>query len=137
MNKESRSDLSVDTHALSDIIDATARRRRGDLGCVSLAEAEGFDCPTFFTAAFNYFATGEGHTMGVVMGYAHSATQLNENVVEDFGAYHSAGAEIWPQLLIPPEGKSLIPDLIRTVISDPSQVVGNFHFFSTYHLNQS
>lgn len=129
--------VTVDSSPLSDIVEATARRRKEDLGFVSLTEAGGFDYPTFFTASFDYFATGEGHTVGIVMGYAPSAAQLNELVVEHFGSYYASGAEVWPQLQLPPDAGSLVPDAIRAVISDPSQVFGHFYFASTYHLNQS
>lgn len=126
-----------ETYALSDIVEAASRQRREDLGFVTLNEAAGFDFPTFFTAAFDYFATGEGHTVGIVMGYAPSAAQLNELVLEHFGGYYASGAEVWPQLQLPPNAGSMVPDAIRAVISDPSQVIGHFYFASTYHLNQS
>ena len=127
----------VESQPLSDIIEATSRRRQEDLGFVALTDAAGFDYPTFFTATFDYFATGEGHTIGIVMGYAQTATQLNELVIEHFGSYYASGAELWPQLQLPPNAKSLIPDAIQAVISDPTQVIGNFYYASTYHLNQS
>ena len=34
------------------------------------SEIDGFSYPTFYTASFDYFATGEGMTIGIVMGYA-------------------------------------------------------------------
>lgn len=126
-----------EAHPLSDIIDAAARRQREDAGCVSLAEAEGFDYPTFFTCTFNYFATGEGQSIGVVMGYAHSAEQLRGVVTDEFGSYYASGAELWPRLHLASDVRSLIPDAIRKVIADPAQVIGNFHYSSRFHLNQS
>lgn len=122
---------------LSDIIDAASRQRREDAGCVSLAEAEGFDYPTFFTCTFYYFATGEGQSIGIVMGYAHSAAQLRSVVIDEFGSYYASGAELWPRLHLAADVRSLIPDAIRAVIADPTQVIGNFHYSSRFHLNQS
>lgn len=137
MTKTPMNGPTLESHALSDIIDATARSRRQDLGCVSLAEAEGFDYPTFFTCTFDYFATGEGQSIGILMGYAHSADQVNSMVTDHFGGYYASGAEIWPRLHLPPSVQSLIPEAIRAVIAEPARVIGNLYYMSTYHLNQS
>ena len=128
---------TVESYPLSDIIESTERRRQEEFGFVSLIEAGGFDYPTFFTATFDYFATGEGLTIGIVMGHAHSAARLTELVTENFGTYYASGAELWPRLQLPPNATSLVPDAIRAVIADPTQVIGNFFYASTYHLNQS
>ncbi len=137
MNNSPDKSSTAESYPLSDIVEATERRRRADFGFVSLTEAGEFDYPTFFTAVFDYFATGEGQTIGIVMGYAPSAARLSELVIENFGTYYASGAELWAQLKLPPGAKSLVPDAIRAVIDDPTQVIGNFYFASTYHLNQS
>lgn len=137
MTKPPLNGPTLESHPLSDIIDATARSRRQDLGCVSLAEAEGFDYPTFFTCTFDHFATGEGQSIGILMGYAHSAEQLIGMVTDHFGSYYAGGAEIWPRLHLPPSVQSLIPEAIQAVIAEPARVIGNFYYVSTYHLNQS
>ncbi len=137
MKKTSRPSEPVEVAALSDVIKAAEDRRKADLGYVELTEVDGFDFPTFFTAVFDYYATGEGMTIGIVMGYAPRAEDLRARVNEHFGAYYAAGAEIWPKLHAPPRFERLIPDAIRGVISDPAQVIGNFFYVSTYHLNQS
>lgn len=136
--KDPCTQTTAESRPLSDLVEATARRRRDELAFVSLAETGGFDYPTFFTCTFDYFATGEGQTIGIVMGYAHSQEHLSRMVTDQFGTYYASGAEVWPRLHLPPSSaRSLIPEAIRAVISDPSQVVGNFYYASTYHLNQS
>lgn len=137
MKKSLDKTATVESYPLSDIIESTGRQRREEFGFVSLIEAGGFDYPTFFTATFDYFATGEGLTIGIVMGHAHSAARLTELVTENFGTYYASGAELWPRLQLPPNATSLVPDAIRAVIADPTQVIGNFFYASTYHLNQS
>lgn len=137
MKNPSESQAVVDSYTLSDIVEATANRRRMESGFVSLSEAREFDYPTFFTSIFDYFATGEGSSIGIVMGYVQSPEQLNRMVLEHFGPYYASGAELWPRLHLPPTVKKLIPVAIRTVISDPTQVIGNFYYTSRFHLNQS
>ncbi len=102
-----------------------------------LSEVDGFTYPTFYTASFDYFATGEGVTIGIVMGYAQSADEIRAMVNEHFGAYYGAGAEVWSKLHLPPGRSALIPEAIRVVVSDPEMVIGNFFYASRYHLNQS
>lgn len=101
------------------------------------SEIDGFGYPTFYTASFDYFATGEGMTIGIVMGYAQSADQIRAMVNEHFGAYYGAGAEVWPKLQIPPGRSALVPEAVLRVVSDPEMVIGNFFYTSKYHLNQS
>ncbi|TAM22854.1 MAG: hypothetical protein EPN60_16215 [Nevskiaceae bacterium] len=102
-----------------------------------LAEVDTFRFPTFFTAVFDYSATGEGRTVGLMMGYAHGATDLRAMVLDRFNPYFGQGAEIWPNLRVPPENESLVPDAVRKIIADPAQILGNFHFAGFWHLNQS
>jgi len=137
MKKSSKTAKTIEVDNLADVIKAVENRRKADLGFVSLPEVEGFDYPTFFTASFDYFATGEGMTVGIVMGYAHSAEKLTTLVNEHFGEYYAAGAEVWSKLHLPSDVAGLVPDAIRKVIADPAQVIGNFLYSSTYHLNQS
>ena len=101
------------------------------------SEIDGFSYPTFYTASFDYFATGEGMTIGIVMGYAQSADQIRSMVNEHFGSYYGAGAEVWPKLHIPPGRSALVPEAVLKVVSEPERVFGNFFYASKYHLNQS
>ena len=113
------------------------QRRQQELGFFDLDDVESFAYPTFFTARFDHFATGEGRTIGIVLGYVRSATEL-KSMIEDYcHPYYAMGAEIWPQLQIPPGAAELVPDAIKAIIAEPSRVIGSFYFRSTYHLNRS
>lgn len=137
MKKSSGKRMPIETYALSDIIEGAEDRRKRELGYYTLPEVDGFSYPTFFTASFDYFATGEGQTIGVVMGYAQSEEAIKSTIAEHFGSYFASGADIWPKLHLPPDLEALIPAAIRKVIAEPSLVLGNFRYSSTYHLNQS
>ena len=62
---------------------------------VPLEDVEKLDFPCFFTATFDYFATGEGVTVAVFMGHATSALELRSTLEQQFGAYFIRGAQIW------------------------------------------
>lgn len=102
-----------------------------------LEEVESFRFPTFFTAVVDYFAIGEGRTIALIMGYAHSAAELRTVVLDHFNPYFAPGAGIWPNLGVAPEHESLVPEAVRKIIADPTKVIGNFHYASLWHLNQS
>ena len=131
---------TTSTPASSGSLDQTTEamvRRKQALGFSELSEVDGFSYPTFFTASYFYAATGEGQTIGIVMGHMSSAAELRAMVSEGFGAYYVMGAEIWPRLQAPPERESLVPDAVQAIIDDPAQVFGNFYFTSSFHINQA
>lgn len=104
---------------------------------VELAEIDAFCFPTLFTAVFDYFATGEGMTVGIIMGYAQSAADLRKQVLDSFNPYYAQGADVWPNLRNPPGKQSLVPDAVRQFVADPTQVGGNFRYAGLFHLNRS
>lgn len=104
---------------------------------VVLTEVDTFSYPTFFTATFDYFATGEGHTVGVVMAYARSAAELRAIVNRHFETYYAKGATIWPRLIAPPEARIFLPEAVIALADEPSQAIGDFFYASTYRRNLS
>ena len=135
--KKSSSKETLESHGLSDVIECAEDRLKKEPSRFTLPELGGFSCPTFFTARFNYLATGEGQTIGILMGYAHSEESIRSKIVEQFGSYYASGADIWPKLHLPTDAEALIPAAIRKVIAEPSLVIGDFRYSCTYHLNQS
>lgn len=136
MKKSSDPAEAIPVDVPSTVVKADTDHRGVDIS-VYLSEVDGFNYPTFYTASFDYFATGEGMTIGIVMGYAQSADEIRRMVNEHFGAYYGAGAEVWSKLQIPPGRSALVPEAVLKVVSDPELVIGNFFYTSKYHLNQS
>ncbi len=137
MKQSSITETVLESPVLSDVIECAEDRLKKEPGCFTLPELGGFSYPTFFTARLNYFATGEGQTIGILMGYVHSEESIRSIIVEHFGSYYASGADIWPKLHLPTDAEALVPAAIRKVIAEPGLVIGNFRYSSIYHLNQS
>lgn len=102
---------------------------------IDLEEVERLSYPTYFTAMYEYFGTGEGTTIGIVLGRAYKASDLKRMVNEYFKPYFAAGAQIWPRLLVPTRCKALIPDAVTALIDNPSRAGASFLYSSTFHIN--
>jgi len=134
--------LKADQPAATDLagLDEWIEQQRGQkqkMGYAELTEVESFSFPTLFTAVFDYFATGEGQTIGILLGQAESAAELRVAVLETFNPYFGQGAQIWPELRVPLEKNSLVPDAVRTIVADPTQITGRFRYASLWHLNKA
>lgn len=103
---------------------------------VPLEDVEKLDFPCYFTATFDYFATGEGVTVAVFMGHATSALELRSTLEQQFGAYFNRGAQIWQGLQVPESIEAYVPDAVKQLCSEKRNV-GNFRFFSSFHMNLS
>ena len=137
MTKRSPTAKASKIDGVASLVNDKNTQHAEDQASVFLAKVGAFTYPTFFTASFDYFATGEGMTIGIVMGTAQNAEAVKSLVHEHFGTYYGAGAEVWPRLHLPPGRAGLVPEAVQRMISDPTQVIGSFFYASRYHLNHS
>lgn len=94
--------------------------------------------PGYFTASFDYRATGEGRTVGIFMGFCTSADELRSELTQKFGSYFTTGAKIWQGLQVPAEIEHFISEAVKSKCAEAQKgEVGNFAYFSIFHLNRS
>lgn len=118
---------------------AAEKQRKTEEGYFYMDEVDGFTYPTFFTAAFDYGATGEGMTTGITISLASNAAQLRTLIDEEFGPYFRPCVQVWPMLVIPPKFGSLLSEWIRNVIEKypEGRFPGYLKYTSLCHVNMS
>src|ERR1051326_3891 len=65
--------------------------------------------PGYFTVTFDYFATGEGITRGILMCYSADIRDLRFAADRDFDEFFAHGAEIRLGCLAPASHADLVP----------------------------
>lgn len=118
----------------------SAVERKARLGILDENELRALRYPTFFTASMEYFATGEGLTMGVLMAKAASYEDLVKRVGKAFGSYYAQGAEVveglkagaTPSTMLPPAVVNIIERHSSGELSTPA-----FEYEARFHLNRS
>lgn len=93
--------------------------------------------PTRFTAAIDYFATGEGISVWIVMAFASSADDLRAAVLSHCDVYFADGARVWPRLVVPDVLQNFVPTAVAEVCQLPDGKVGRFEFAGRFHRNMS
>lgn len=81
-----------------------------------MIEAASF--PTFFTAYFSYFATGEGMTNGITLGHALSVEDIREAINSSFGAFYRLDAQVFLDVDVRREYEDLIPRAVQHTIAE-------------------
>lgn len=108
--------------------------RKKELKLLDWTELASVHYPTYFTATFTYFATGEGLSYGVAMGVAYSIENIRQAVIEHFGEFHGRNAEIALGLVLLPTCKELVPKATRQLIREIKQ--GKSPSYFRFHVVQ-
>lgn len=61
---------------------------------VPLADAPSLEYPCTAYACFDYFATGEGRTLGLIVMRARSSDDLTRKVAQEFGEFYALGVTV-------------------------------------------
>lgn len=114
-------------------------KRKKRWGILSWPELEAAKYPTPFTAFFNYYATGEGATYGIMMGSASKADDIRRAINEHFGPYFGQGTDVVLGLKLLPGYKDLVPSMTRKIIGEitSGERLAMFHFYAVQHTNYS
>ena len=102
---------------------------------IPLSRAEELEYPCVVMASLNYFATGEGHLLGLMIIAASSATDLQEEARRIWGEYHAQGVEIRPWSDLSDEGALLPTEPARNVLTRSIFRPSAFRYVSSLHVN--
>lgn len=109
-----------------------AAERKAALGLLNWNELKHAAYPTFFTATFEYSATGEGVTIGVSMHHANSYQHLRECIERDFGPHFGPWVEVALGLVILPIIQGMLPSSVVKMIKVLNGEVPGERFIFSY-----
>ena len=87
-----------------------------------------------YTAVCDYYATGEGRTIMVLLSNGDPCVAL-DRFADIFGSYYVRGAEVYEGIKLDFSGSEfVIPDVIKTC---KLWEKGMFEYHSSFHINMS
>lgn len=84
----------------------------------------------------DYFATGEGRTIYVMVTYASDEQDAKKQFARRFGDHFAQGCEVWPGVNEKVVGYLFAPNVIANLIGLDGKA-GNLELYGSFHFNLS
>lgn len=98
-----------------------------------LADAEKLTYPCVASAFLDYFATGEGHTMGMLVMTANTVSDLRSAAINKWGEYFAQFVEVRSWQGVPKGYEWIYPGAVEKLLNHAYR--SSFEFTSTMHFN--
>lgn len=118
--------LAIDAAALAEVLRSFASAAfpgvEANTEAVPLDQAARLPFPCMVCAHFDYFATGEGRTLGILIRRFEDHQQLREAAIDEWGEYFSHGVYVQAWSAPPPGFEGFIPPDVASMLADPGTV---------------